>query len=78
MVRRTEYNDSSGSYVITNDLKFLHDGWHYLAELNATNNALVRSYLWGSDLSGSMTGAGGWCLLTEDVEKHRKRQRSML
>lgn len=59
MVRRTEYNGSSGSYVITNDLKFLHDGWHYLAELNATNNALVRSYLWGSDLSGSMTGAGG-------------------
>ena len=59
MVRRTEYNGSSGSYVITNDLKLLYDGYHCMAELNATNNALVRSYLWGLDLSGSLGGAGG-------------------
>ena len=30
-----------------------------LAELNATNNAVIRSYLWGLDLSGSEQGAGG-------------------
>src|SRR5437773_346377 len=47
LVRRTEYNGSSGSYVITNDLKFLSHGWRCVAELNATNNALVRSYLVG-------------------------------
>ncbi|MGA4580076.1 RHS repeat-associated core domain-containing protein [Limisphaera sp. VF-2] len=28
-------------------------------ELNATNNALVRSYVWGLDLSGTLDGAGG-------------------
>jgi len=28
-------------------------------ELNATNNALVRSYVWRLDLSGTMDGAGG-------------------
>ena len=30
-----------------------------MAELNATNNAVVRSYTWGLDLSGSEQGAGG-------------------
>jgi RHS repeat-associated protein len=43
----------------TNDVKFLYDGWNLLAELNATNNAVIRSYVWGSDLSGTMQGAGG-------------------
>ncbi|HPY31861.1 MAG TPA: RHS repeat-associated core domain-containing protein [Verrucomicrobiota bacterium] len=58
-VRQTTYNGSSGSYVATEDLKFLADGWRHLAELNATNNALVRSYVWGLDLSGTLAGAGG-------------------
>ena len=31
----------------------------HIVELNATNNALVRSYVWGLDLSGSLSGAGG-------------------
>ena len=34
-------------------------GWNLLAELNGTNNAVIRSYLWGSDLSGTIQGAGG-------------------
>jgi RHS repeat-associated protein len=41
------------------DERFLYDGWNLAAELNATNNILVRSYLWGLDLSGSPQGAGG-------------------
>jgi RHS repeat-associated protein len=41
------------------DSKLLYDGWNRVAELNATNNVLVRSYLWGTDLSGTMQGAGG-------------------
>ena len=31
----------------------------HIVELNATNNSLVRSYVWGLDLSGTMGGAGG-------------------
>jgi RHS repeat-associated protein len=58
-VRQTTWDGSSGTYVVTNDLKFLSDGWRCVAELNATNNSLVRSYLWGLDLSGSEQGAGG-------------------
>jgi len=58
-IRQTTYDGSSGSYLVTEDLKFVSDGWRHIAELNATNNALVRSYTWGLDLSGSMDGAGG-------------------
>jgi len=38
--------------------KFLYDGWNLLTELNNVN-ALIRSYVWGLDLSGSEQGAGG-------------------
>ena len=58
-IRQTTYDGSSGSYVVTEDLKFVSDGWRHIAELNATNDALVRSYVWGLDLSGSLNGAGG-------------------
>jgi RHS repeat-associated protein len=58
-IRQTTYDGSSGSCAVTEDLKFISDGWRHIAELNATNNALIRSYTWGLDLSGSMDGAGG-------------------
>jgi RHS repeat-associated protein len=45
--------------VVTEDLRFFNDGWQCLAELNATNNTVIRTYLWGLDLSGTQTGAGG-------------------
>ncbi|MBE0701935.1 MAG: RHS repeat-associated core domain-containing protein, partial [Afipia sp.] len=41
------------------DRRFLYDGWNLVAELNATNNTVIRSYVWGLDLSGSEQGAGG-------------------
>jgi hypothetical protein len=44
---------------VTSDLKLLNDGWRCVAELNATNSAVVRSVTWGLDLSGSLDGAGG-------------------
>jgi len=47
---------------VVEDLKFVSDpllfGRH-IAELNASDNALVRSYVWGLDLSGTEQGAGG-------------------
>lgn len=39
--------------------KYFYNGWNLLSALNGTNDALVRSFTWGSDLSGSMQGAGG-------------------
>jgi RHS repeat-associated protein len=47
---------------VVEDLKFISDpllfGRH-IAELRASDNALVRTYVWGLDLSESMDGAGG-------------------
>jgi RHS repeat-associated protein len=45
--------------TVLQDNKFLYDGWNLVAELNATNNAVIRCYMWGLDLSGSIQGAGG-------------------
>jgi hypothetical protein len=57
-IRQTTH-DLSGGDLVTEDLLFVYDGWHCIAELNATNKALIRSCAWGLDLSGTMTGAGG-------------------
>jgi RHS repeat-associated protein len=51
------WNGLSWSLILSN--RFLYDGWNLIAELNATNNSLIRSHLWGLDLSGSLQGAGG-------------------
>ncbi len=60
--RQTSYVLSNGVWVVTEDVKFVSDpapfGRH-VVELGATNHALVCSYVWGLDLSGTMDGAGG-------------------
>jgi hypothetical protein len=61
-IRQTSYVLSNGVWVVTEDLKFVSDPvWfgRHIAELNATNHALVRSYVWGLDLSETLDGAGG-------------------
>jgi RHS repeat-associated protein len=49
---------NNGSYVVEYTNRFVYDGWNLIAELN-TAGGLIRGYLWGPDLSGSMQGAGG-------------------
>ena len=58
-IRKRVWNNTGGTGTPLLDNKFLYDGWNLLAELNATNNTIVRSYVWGLDLSGSLQGAGG-------------------
>jgi RHS repeat-associated protein len=53
------YNSATSSYQAALQNTFVYDGWNLQAELNATNKALVRSYVWGPDLSGTGQGAGG-------------------
>src|SRR5258706_13116396 len=50
---------TGSAWSVTSSNKFVYDGWNLIAELNGTNNTVVRSYMWGTDLSGSMQGAGG-------------------
>jgi RHS repeat-associated protein len=42
----------------TSDTRFIYDGWNLVAEVDGSYN-LLRSYIWGLDLSGSLQGAGG-------------------
>ncbi len=38
---------------------YLYDGWNLIAVLDADRGEVTRSFLWGSDLSGTHQGAGG-------------------
>jgi RHS repeat-associated protein len=61
-IGKTVYNWVSGEWNPTplRQTKFVYDGWNLIAELDGMNSsALLRSYLWGLDLSGSLQGAGG-------------------
>jgi RHS repeat-associated protein len=51
------WNGTDWTLTVSN--RFLYDAWNLVAELNAPNNAAIRTYLWGLDLSGSLQGAGG-------------------
>jgi RHS repeat-associated protein len=59
-IRKKLWNNTSGTGSPATDLKFLYDGWNLIAELNATvSDSVVRTYLWGTDMSGTFQGAGG-------------------
>ena len=52
------WNNTAGTGSPATTLKFICDGWNYIAAVDG-NNALVQSYPWGLDLSGSLQGTGG-------------------
>jgi len=56
-IRKTVVNTDTGQTI--SDLIFLYDGWNLIAEVNAQTGELIRTYVWGLDLSGTMQGAGG-------------------
>ncbi len=59
-VSKKVWSNTAGTGSPATYNRFIYDGWNLLAELDGNNtNAIVRSYIWGSDLSGSMQGAGG-------------------
>jgi RHS repeat-associated protein len=57
----SNWNAGAASYELSTRTQFVYDGWRLLAELDATQNppALLRSYVWGADLSSTLDGAGG-------------------
>ena len=46
----------NGVSISTND--FIYDGWNLVAVLDS-KSSVMQSFVWGTDLSGSMQGAGG-------------------
>ena len=57
-IQKIVATNSGSAYVVQYTNKFFYDGWNLVAELTP-NNSLIRSYVWGNDLSGSIQGAGG-------------------
>jgi len=53
-IQKVVSTNSVGIY--TNN--FLYDGWNLVATISPSSS-LINSFMWGSDLSGSMQGAGG-------------------
>ena len=59
-IEKKVWNNTTGTGTPAVYLKYLYDGWNLIAELNGnSNNAKVRTYTWGLDVSGSTTEAGG-------------------
>jgi len=59
-IQKTVSTNSGLAYVVQSKNAFLYDGWNLIAELNVLSTpTLVRSYVWGLDLSGTPQGAGG-------------------
>lgn len=52
------WNATNSDWELTSEIRFLYDGWNLVAELGGSNN-LLRSYVWGLDLSQTLGGAGG-------------------
>lgn len=56
-IRKKSYNWNAG-WILNSDLKFLYDDWNPVVIADSANVAMY-SFAWGTDLSGSMQGAGG-------------------
>ena len=67
-ISKKVYNWNGSAYILASTTKFVYDGWNLIAELDGSGN-LLRSYTWGTDLSGSVQGAGGvgGLLIVKDI-----------
>ncbi|CAM2982059.1 LamG-like jellyroll fold domain-containing protein [Rariglobus hedericola] len=55
------WNASLSTWNEAKDIRFLYDGWNLIGEYSAGSStlALISTYVWGLDISGSTQGAGG-------------------
>ncbi len=52
------WSSAIADWQLTNETRYMYDGWLLVQERDASNNALV-TYTRGLDLSGTLAGAGG-------------------
>jgi RHS repeat-associated protein len=68
---RTVQEWNGSTWGITESTRFIYDGWNVIAEyaLTSTTETLIRERTWGTDLSGSLQGAGGvgGLLMVEEI-----------
>jgi RHS repeat-associated protein len=58
-VRRVVSAYNGSTWDVVTDEKFIYDGWNVVAVLDSSTQSTLRLFTWGTDLSGSMQGAGG-------------------
>ncbi len=59
-VGKCAYGKAVDNWVLESDTSFVHDGWNLIAETRVQGQKTnVASYVWGLDVSGSVSGAGG-------------------
>ena len=63
---------SNTAWTVTASNKFLYDGWNLVAELNATNSAVIRTYAWAGGVGGLLWVSG------QSRYEFRKQRRRML
>jgi len=56
--RRQQWSTPQQTWLLLEESRHLYDGWQCIADLNGSL-VIQYSYAWGTDLSGSRTGAGG-------------------
>jgi len=56
---KTVSNWVSGAWQVGNNERYLYDGWKLFVILPGGNGGPKLSFTYGTDLSGSMDGAGG-------------------
>jgi RHS repeat-associated protein len=57
-IQKIVSTNSGSGWTASYTNKFIYDGWNLVAVLDGGNH-LLQSFTWGSDLSGSLQGAGG-------------------
>jgi RHS repeat-associated protein len=70
-VTRTVKEWTAGGWDDLETIQFIYEGWNVIEEyrLTASDTTLARNFTWGTDLSGSLQGAGGvgGLLLAEEI-----------
>ena len=59
-IQKVVWTNSGSAWRVSCVNKFVYDGWNLAAILDGSNtNNVLYTFTWGTDLSGSMQGAGG-------------------
>ena len=53
-----EWNTNTLRYAVVTEQRYWYDGWNIIGRSDLATT-LVQNFVWGSDLSGSLQGAGG-------------------
>jgi RHS repeat-associated protein len=58
-ISKKVWNNTDGSGAPVVNERYLYDGWNLIAVIDGSAATLLKSFVWGTDLSGTLQGAGG-------------------